>query len=175
MPYGWDKQFEVRDMRNGEWYWVQKEVLVSNKINASDKLVYSALAYYSNQKNQACFPSYTAICKLVNLHRNTVIKSIKALINNKFISKQQNDGKVNFYNLLKVTSTNFVPVPKENHHQSKLEPGTSPKENHEQELIEQELLNNNVNNSYRTKIKQISDWAFGRALGTPSCTRDQFE
>ena|SRR3990167_6908385 len=123
MPYSWDAPFEVRDIRNGEWYWVQKEVLSSKKINASDKLVYSALAYFSNNKTQECFPSYTQICKLVDLSRNTVIKAIRKLIKHKFISKKKKEGRSNFYDLLKVTSAKFGLVPngyttsaKENHH-----------------------------------------------------------
>ena len=121
MPYNWDAPFEARDMRNGKWYWVQKEVLSSKKINASDKLVYSALAYFANNETQECFPSYTRICELVNLHKNTVIKAIKALIKNNFISKKQKDGRANYYELLKIsvkttTSLKKGLVPKENRH-----------------------------------------------------------
>lgn len=122
MPYNWDAPFEIRDIRNGEWYWVQKGVLASKEINASDKLVYSALAYFAHNKTQICHPSYDTISDLVDLHRNTVIKSVKALIKHKFISSKKREGKVNFYELLKLTSPKFRPVTKENLDQSKLRP-----------------------------------------------------
>ena len=117
MPYNWDAPFEIRDIRNGEWYWVQREVLSSKEINASDKLVYSALAYFAHNKTQECFPSYTKICELVNLHKNTVIKAIKALIEYGFISKKKEKGRSNYYELLKIrTSLKKGLVPKENLH-----------------------------------------------------------
>lgn len=121
MAYNWKAEFEVRDTRNGEWYWVQKEVLASKVINASDKLVYSCLAYFSNQKTQQAYPSYDTIAELVNLSRNTVIKSIKALIESNFISRKTREGKVNYYALLKVTSPNSAPLPNESLDQCKLD------------------------------------------------------
>lgn len=110
MSVSWNKPFEVRDMRNGEWYWVQKEVLASKKINASDKLVYSALAYYSNQKSQSCYPSYDTLAELINISRRTVYSSISKLRRFKFIAVVKDEGKVNHYELLKITHANSAPV-----------------------------------------------------------------
>jgi hypothetical protein len=145
----WNETFEIRDIRNGEWYWVQKEVLSSKKINASDKIVYSALAYYSNNKTQECFPSYAVICGLVNLHRNTVIKSIKALIKNDFISKKKKEGRANYYELLKIrTSTKNGLVPNEK--------GPYPKENHHptQKRTSNNTYITRINNKKVEKIKE---------------------
>lgn len=105
----WNKPFEIRDIRNGEWYWVQKDVLASKDINASDKLVYSALAYFVNNKTQTSFPSYPTIANLTSLSQRTVYSSIKKLIKFKFISTRQKEGRVNYYELLKVpTLANFA-------------------------------------------------------------------
>ena len=142
MPYNYDKPFEIRDIRNGEWYWVQKEVLSSKQINASDKLVYSALAYFAHNKTQECFPSYTQIAKLIDLHRTTVIRSIKNLISFKFISKKKKEGRVNYYELLKITSSKLLPVSKENLHQSQLRPGV--------------VANGTSNNTYLTRLNNNS-------------------
>ena len=110
MAINWDAPIEIRDARNGEWYWVQKEILSCKEINSSDKLVYSALAYYANGKTQIAYPSYKTIANLVNLSRNTVIKAIRNLITNNFISKKQKERNVNYYSLLKITSANFALV-----------------------------------------------------------------
>ncbi|HEC67018.1 MAG TPA: helix-turn-helix domain-containing protein [bacterium] len=168
MPYNWDAPFELRDRRNGEWYWVQKGVLASKKINASDKLVYSALAYFANNKSQAAFPSYNRICELINLSKNTVIKAVRNLIKYKFISKKRKEGRVNYYELLKVTSANFAPVQKrtrggakENHH---------PTQKRASNNTYLTRLNNN-----NGVVKKITSWAYNRAKVNPSCSKGSFQ
>ena len=143
MPYNYDKPFEVRDIRNGEWYWVQKEILSSKQLNASDKLVYSALAYFAHNKTQECFPSYTQIAKLIDLHRTTVIRSIKNLISSRFISKKKKEGRVNFYELLKIASSKILPVSKENQHPSQIRPAL--------------VANGTSNNTHITRLNNNSE------------------
>lgn len=143
----WNKPFEIRDMRNGEWYWVQKEVLASKDINASDKLVYSALAYYSNQKSQTCFPSYNTIAKLVNLGERTVYAAVRKLTKYKFIAVIKKKGEVNHYDLLKTTHANFARVPE-------------PMQNNTDTLAKQHhvpMQNNTTNNNYLTRITNNSE------------------
>lgn len=178
MPYNWDAPFEIRDIRNGEWYWVQKEVLSSSKLNASDKLVYSALAYYANNKTQQCYPSYTRICELIKLSRPTVIKGIQNLIKHNFISRKKREGKVNYYEMIKVTSQNSLPV--------KNSTSTSKKENlvlvknstTNNTYIKQELFNNTQgdpnNSSHKKDVDRIVNWAYTRALGQPSMPEKSF-
>lgn len=118
MPYNWDAPIVIRDIRNGEWFWVQKEILASKLINASDKLVYSALAYYAHNRTQKCFPSYTKMAELTGVSRPTVVKALKALVEHGFVSVKKKGGKVNLYKLLKVASKNSLPV-KKKHRTSK--------------------------------------------------------
>jgi DNA-binding MarR family transcriptional regulator len=150
MPYNWDATFEIRDIRNGQWYWVQKEVLASKLINASTKLVYSALAYYTNNKTQRSSPSYTAISELIDVSRNTVIKGVKNLIEHGFISKKQRDGRVNYYELLKLTSAKFAPVPKEGQGSATIAPGSA--------NGVRKVQGNNIIQEYNTKdnLKKIT-------------------
>jgi len=98
----YNKPFTIRDRRNGEWYWVQKEILSSEKIKPSAKLVYSALAYYANNKSQIAFPSATTISKLIKLNRDTVFSALKELKENNFIDIKKSSGKCNNYILLRV-------------------------------------------------------------------------
>ena len=111
MPYNWDKPIIIRDGRNGEWYWVQKEVLASDKLFLSDKVVYSALAYYANNKTQQAYPRIRTIANLLKISKTTVQKSIKKLLAYKLISIQKVNmptGRTNAYTLLKVPMSDIV-------------------------------------------------------------------
>ena len=97
-----NRPFIIRNRRNGEWYWVQKSVLSSSLLKPSSKLVYNALAYYANNKNQTAFPSSRQIAKLIKINKDTVYSALKELEENKFIAIKKYSGKCNLYTLLKV-------------------------------------------------------------------------
>jgi predicted transcriptional regulator len=111
MAINYNKPIIVRDFRNGGWYWIHKEVIESDKISASDKLVYNALAYFANNESQEAYPSLSTIAKLIKVSRRTVVTSIKNLHENDFISKDVAKGKVTTYTLCKIyTSAKSAPV-----------------------------------------------------------------
>jgi hypothetical protein len=94
-------QFEVRDFRNGDWYWCSKFILQDKRLTASDKVVYSVLASFVNNR-QKCFPSTSKVASLAGITKRTVISSIKKLKNYKYIEVNAKKGKVSIYYLLKV-------------------------------------------------------------------------
>ena len=63
---------EVRDMRNGDWYWVSRLVYeeYTPKIGVIGLALYSAYASYARDKGSA-FPSQGRIAKILgNLTKN---------------------------------------------------------------------------------------------------------
>ena len=96
-----DKRIEIRDFRNGNWYWANKQVLEDRQLKKADKLVYSAIASFANEQ-QSAFPSISSIEKRATCGRPTVIQSIKALEKYKYIAVERLPGKVNRYTLLKL-------------------------------------------------------------------------
>ena len=111
MAYNWDKVFEIRDDRNGGWYWVQKEILSSDKLLPSDKLVYSGLAYYANNKTQQAYPTVRTIANLLKIAKSTVQLSIKKLVAYRLIGIEKvktKHGRSNTYVLLKVSISGIV-------------------------------------------------------------------
>ena len=72
---------QVRDIGNGDWFWVHKAVLgrFARKLKASGILVYNALAFFANSKTQSCSPTQEVLAKVCGLSRRTVIRKIKLL------------------------------------------------------------------------------------------------
>ncbi len=91
----------VRDLRNGEWHWVNTAITRSPLLSASAKLVYLELTSFANMKSQRCYPSTNNIARLAKLTQPTVIKALKELIKYKLIEVEYRKGKVNTYTLLK--------------------------------------------------------------------------
>lgn len=73
-------KIEVRDLRNGDWYWIHKRVLkeYASKVGATGVAVYNLLASFAN-KDQSCFPSQKYIGKHLGYSRATVNKAVKLL------------------------------------------------------------------------------------------------
>ena len=136
----WEQPFIIRDRRSGDWYWVQKDVLSSNLVKSSSKLVYDALAFYANNKSQTAYPSITTIADLIKINRDTVIFGLKELEANKFIHIKREKGKPNLYTLLRVVG-NSDQYEKKDGGSPSFPTGVVGKEGHEQEL-EQDLYNN---------------------------------
>ena len=103
------KKIEVRDLRNGDWYWSNKLVLDHPYLTNSAKLVYHSLAYFANNKTQRAYPSIATIMELASLRsRTTIIKSIKQLEKFCLIRAEKIKGKVTQYTLLKLTDSRVV-------------------------------------------------------------------
>lgn len=95
-------KIEVRDLRQGDWLWMHKNVLFSQYISASDFKVYSGLASFADNRNQQSFPSIITLATRLNLSRQTVIKALKWLEELQVITVERKDGIVNVYCLLSV-------------------------------------------------------------------------
>jgi len=74
------KKIEIRDLRNGGWYWIDKAVInnFTPKVGAVGIAVYSFLASLADS-SQSCFPSQKYIANSLGYSRATVNKSIKLL------------------------------------------------------------------------------------------------
>ena len=80
---------QVRDTRNGDWFWVNKLVLNHPYLTSSAKVVYGALAYFADNKTQKSFPSFETLSQLTHLKRITVIKAVRQLEDYYFIKTQK--------------------------------------------------------------------------------------
>ena len=98
-----EQRFEIRDLRDGNWYWIHKSVIqeYAREIGAIGIAVYSFLAVMADS-SQACFPSQKYIGDKLGYSRATVNKALKRLEMNGLIiiSKPSRDHCV--YHLLKV-------------------------------------------------------------------------
>jgi len=99
---------KIRDLRNGDWYWVPKVIYDKyiNKIGSTGLSIYNALCFYSNQNN-SCFPSVKLISIKLNISEPTIYKYLKLLEESKLIKRvnRKHKGKSNIYYLLKPFNT----------------------------------------------------------------------
>lgn len=96
-------QIQIRDLRNGDWYWIHKAIIqdYARKIGAVGVLVYSLLACLVN-KSQTCFPSQKYIAQKLGYSRATISKTIKILESFGLIKIEKRSRYHLVYSLLKV-------------------------------------------------------------------------
>mgnify|MGYP001570764366 CR=1 FL=1 len=143
MPINWNAPIEIRDGRNGNWFWVDKIVWQDKKLSSSDKVVYGTLAYFANNRNQQAFPSYIKIEEYSGVSERQCYRCIKNLEKLKYIQIKRRAGRPNLYTLLDTPAKYAIP----------------PLQN---KVYEQELTNNNYltkENSLK-RIKQLKDMAY---------------
>lgn len=108
-----ENNVEVRDLRNGDWYWIHKVVYndYGIKIGAIGISVYNALCFYAN-RNGECFPSISTMAKKLDISEPTVYKYLKLLEKNRLIRKEnrQKENKSNIYYLLKLFNKPYKPA-----------------------------------------------------------------
>lgn len=92
---------EIRDSRNGSWYWVNVAVNACKHISHADKSVYGALASFSGCKD--IHPSFETIAQRSNTSERQAKKSIKqlVLVGLVLVKIGGGRGKSNVYELLK--------------------------------------------------------------------------
>ena len=100
MAINWNAPIEVRDGRNGNWFWVDKAIWSDERLTASDKVLYGTLAYFANQKNQSSTPSIEILQSNSGLSRRQAYRSIKRLEEFMHVSITRTYGKPNKYTLL---------------------------------------------------------------------------
>lgn len=93
---------EIRDTRNGSWYWVNTAVNACPHITPADKSVYGALASLGGYKK--IHPSYKEIAKRSAASIRQCKMSIKKLVEMEYVGVKIGGGKgnANVYDLLKV-------------------------------------------------------------------------
>ena len=92
----------VRDLRNGDWYWIPKAVIQkAPKIRAAGIAVYNFLASLAN-KNQMCFPSQKYISKSLGYSRSYINEVLKRLEKNKLIKIEKKGRYHRTYYLLEL-------------------------------------------------------------------------
>lgn len=103
-----ESSFQVRDLRNGEWFWIHKIVLeqYSKLVGAEGILIYNALCCFANGKTNDCFPSLQTLENLTGLSHPTVCKYLKLLETHGLIiiENRQEENKSNLYTLVKVVN-----------------------------------------------------------------------
>ena len=102
MPINYDAQIEVRDNRNGSWYWIHTHILRDRTLTKSEKIVYSTIASYSNSQ-QECFPSIKTISLDSGVAKRHVYRCLTALRKRKLLEVVHKRGRSNVYILCKTT------------------------------------------------------------------------
>jgi DNA replication protein DnaD len=97
-----DEKIKVRDLRNGDWYWVSKVLLdeYGDKLKPIGIAIYNCLAAHANQEG-FCFPSHQHIATKIGASISSVQRGIRDLINLNIIRKSRRRYH-NVYYLLKV-------------------------------------------------------------------------
>lgn len=98
-------KIEVRDLRNGNWYWIHRAVIkeYTPKVGATSIAVYNFLASCVDT-HQSCFPSQKYIAERIGYSRATVNKAIQILEEHKLIKIEKRSRYHCVYHLLKVSS-----------------------------------------------------------------------
>ena len=100
------KMIEVRDLRNGDWYWIHKAIYANytKKIGAIGLALYNAYCHYANKDSGASYPSVETLRNDLGVSRQTIFKYNEILEKNKLIRIKSGKGrkKVNEVYLLKI-------------------------------------------------------------------------
>lgn len=97
-----DEKIKVRDLRNGDWYWINKVFLdeYGERLKPIGIAIYNCLAAHANQEG-FCFPSHKHIAKRIGASISSVQRSIRQLIKLGIIRKSRQRYH-NLYYLLKL-------------------------------------------------------------------------
>lgn len=111
-----EQSFEVRDLRNGDWYWIHKAVIqeYTKSIGAIGIAVYNLLASMTNS-DQDCYPSQSYIARSLGYSRSYINETIKLLEKHNLIRVEKKGRYHRIYHLLKVRRqlgrTQVSPIP----------------------------------------------------------------
>lgn len=95
-----NKPIEIRDFRNGSWFWIQTHVWRDTRLKGADRNCYGTIASYANQ-DQETFPSIIRIATDSGLSERQVYTSIKNLEKYGYLIIKRNRGGHNVYTLAK--------------------------------------------------------------------------
>jgi len=96
-------KIRVRDLRSGDWFWIQRKVIreYSKKIGAAGILVYNFLASLAD-KSQSCFPSQKYIANSLGYSRSYINEVLRRLEENGLVKIEKKGRYHRIYYLLKV-------------------------------------------------------------------------
>ena len=105
------ERIEIRDLRDGNFLWIDKAALrlISENAGTTAVAVYSWLCYYANFKAQDCFPSITTLAYHCGVSRRTIMRAVKELEYMKAVSIERHKGKPNIYKLLNMLGSRSYP------------------------------------------------------------------
>jgi DNA replication protein DnaD len=97
-----DEKIKIRDLRNGDWYWISKVLLeeYGYKLKPIGIAIYNCLAAHANQEG-FCFPSHKHIANRIGASISSVQRGIRELIKLGIIRKSRQRYH-NVYYLLKL-------------------------------------------------------------------------
>lgn len=97
-----DDKIKVRDLRNGDWFWISKVLLdeYGSEIKPIGIAIYNCLAEHANQEG-FCFPSHKLIADRIGSSVSSVQRGIRQMIKLGLINKKRRKFS-NVYYLLKV-------------------------------------------------------------------------
>jgi biotin operon repressor len=107
-----NQTIEVRDIWDGDWYWIPRIVFedYTPKIGVIGLALYNAYSSYARDKAVA-FPSQETLAEKLGLSIKTVIKYNKILEANGLIKIERRKGRTNLVTLLKLGDVNHVQIP----------------------------------------------------------------
>jgi len=97
------EKIEVRDLRNGDWYWIHRAVIrdYTRKVGAMGIMVYNFLASLADS-GQGCFPSQKHIAQSLGYSRSYVNETLKLLERNGLIRIEKKGRHHCVYHLLRL-------------------------------------------------------------------------
>jgi len=148
---------EVRDLRNGDWYWIHKTIIekYSKKIGAIGLAIYNILASHSNQEG-ICFPSQKRIADMLDISEWTVGKYVGVLEKYNLIRRERENHQKTIYYLLKIAPLSDQGAPEKHLSQTKKADGFNKGEH----LGLTKVNNNNINKNkynYNSKDQELTD------------------
>lgn len=90
----------MRDIRKMNWFWIDNAIFEREDIEPLEKLIYMALARFSNNETGKTFPSIETLCNATGIKdERTIKKYLKNLANKGIIEIITRSGKSNLYHL----------------------------------------------------------------------------
>lgn len=114
MAINYDAPIEIRDARNGSWFWIHTHVWRDKRLSMLDKMVYGTIASYVNN-GQSAFPSTAKISVDCERSKRHIYRSLKNLEKHKYLSIERISGKPNIYTLLKTIPVTPMSLPSDTH------------------------------------------------------------
>ena len=109
MSVDYQAHVEIRDNRNGSWFWIHTHIWRDKRLTKADKVVYGTLSTYTNRE-QTAFPSIATIALDSNTSERHTYRSIKNLEKLEYLKVERLHGKSNSYTLMKTTPDTMSPL-----------------------------------------------------------------